>query len=101
MDPAAIIQAAMAIGAPIVTAIADALSRGDDWKKAAREALDAAEAADRGLAGPRADEIEARHRARLAALPSLAHDRAVIAGVVPRLPLSTEERASLIRLVGL
>jgi hypothetical protein len=56
---------AMQLLAPVIAAAAEAVTRGDDWRKAAREALDAAEAADHGLAGPRADEIEARHRAKI------------------------------------
>lgn len=51
--------------APIIGAAIEAAQRGGDWRKAAREALDAAEAADQGLAGPRADELEQRHLARI------------------------------------
>jgi hypothetical protein len=51
---------------PVIAAAIDAAQRGGDWKKAAREVLDAAEKADKGLAGPRADAIEAAHRERLA-----------------------------------
>lgn len=50
---------------PVIAAAIDAAQRGGDWRKAAREALDAAEQADKGLAAPRADAIEQRHRERL------------------------------------
>jgi hypothetical protein len=51
--------------APVIGAAIEAAQRGGDWRKAAREALDAAEAADHGLAGPRADELEREHLERI------------------------------------
>lgn len=63
----AILSAALSAAGPIVAAIVRAMESGGDWRKAAREALDAADAADHGLAGPRADEIDAKHRERIKA----------------------------------
>jgi hypothetical protein len=62
---AEVLAAALAALSPVISAVVDALQGGADWRAAARAALDRAEAADRGLVGPRADAVEAAHRARI------------------------------------
>ena len=96
MDPVTIAAALSALS-PVIAATVDALSRGGDWRAAAREALDSAEAADQGLAGPRADEIEARHRARIAAAPVHETDLRALDGLLRGATLSHEERGALTR----
>lgn len=97
MDPA-MIASALSVLAPVITATVEALTRGGDWRAAAREALDSAEAADHGLAGPRADAIEARHRERLAAAPPVSPGDAAALEMHARLPgVSLEAQGALLR----